>query len=123
MSFNFAEKGIEYMEKIEKIIEDVKLYITVLFDEEEEVNDNLLSLLCNKSVDTVSQVRYGNGYTEEQKQTAIEQYESKIFDLTLYRYLKMGAEFEKQHSSNGTVISYQSESDILKGIVPLAKLI
>lgn len=108
---------------MEKIIADVKLYIEVLFDGDEEINDNLLSLLCKKSVDTVCHIRYGNEYTEEQKQTAIEQYEYKIFDLTLYRYLKMGAEFEKTHSSNGTSISYQSESDILKGIVPLAKLI
>ena len=108
---------------MEDIIKDLKLYINVLFDEEEEINDNLLSLLCRKSIDTVCQTRYGNVYSEEQKQTAIEQYNTQVFDLTLYRYLKMGAEFEKQHSSNGTSISYQSESDILKGIVPLAKLI
>lgn len=108
---------------MEDIIIDLKLYIEVLFDGEEEVNDNLLSLLCKKSVDTVCQTRYGNEYTEEQKSKAIEQYNTKIFDLTLYRYLKMGAEFEKTHASNGTNISYQSESDILKGIVPLAKII
>lgn len=108
---------------MEDIIKDLKLYIEVLFDEDEEVNDNLLSLLCKKSVDTVCHIRYGNEFTEEQKKTAIEQYESKIFELTLYRYLKMGAEFEKTHASNGTQISYNSESDILKGIVPLAKII
>lgn len=108
---------------MENIIADVKLYIEVLFDEDEEINDKLLSLLCKKSVDTVCHIRYGNEYTEEQKQKAIEQYNTNIFELTLYRYLKMGAEFEKQHSSNGTSITYNSESDILKGIVPLAKLI
>ena len=108
---------------MDQIIEDLKLYINVLFDEEEEINDNLLSLLCKKSVDTVCQTRYGNTFTDEQKDKAIEQYNTQIFDLTLYRYLTMGAEFEKQHSSNGTTISYRSESDILKGIVPLAKII
>lgn len=108
---------------MENIIADVKLYIEVLLDGDEEINDKFLSLLCKKSVDTVCHIRYGNEYTEEQKQKAIEQYNTNIFELTLYRYLKMGAEFEKQHSSNGTSITYNSESDILKGIVPLAKLI
>ena len=108
---------------MEKIIEDLKLYIEVLFDKEEEINNNLLSLLVEKSVNTVCNIRYGNTFTDEQKDKAIEQYNNKIFDLTLYRYLKMGAEFEKTHASNGTTITYQSESDILKGIVPLAKII
>lgn len=108
---------------MEDIIKDLKLYIEVLFDKDEEINDKLLSLLCKKSIDTVCNVRYGNKYTDEQRNTAIEQYNTKIFELTLYRYLKMGAEFEKTHASNGTQISYNSESDILKGIVPLAKII
>ena len=53
---------------MENIIADVKLYIEVLFDEDEEINDKLLSLLCKKSVETVCHIRYGNEYTEEQKQ-------------------------------------------------------
>lgn len=107
---------------MEGIVEDLKLYIEVLFDGDEEVNDKLLSLLCKKSVETVCQVRYGNEITDEQREIAIEQYNNKIFDLTLYRYLTMGAEFEKSHASNGTSVSYRSESEILKGIVPLAKI-
>lgn len=113
---------------MEQIIADLKLYIDAISDSvsdadnEDGVSDNVLSLLVRKAIDTVCHVRYGNEYTEEQRQIAIEQFEDVIFDLALYRYTKMGAEFESSHESNGTKVNYNSESHILKRIVPLAKI-
>lgn len=113
---------------MEQIIADLKLYIEAISDSvsdadnEDGVSDNVLSLLVRKAIESVCKVRYGNEYTDTERQKAIEQFEDVIFDLALYRYTKMGAEFESSHESNGTKVNYNSESHILKRIVPLAKI-
>lgn len=107
---------------MEELLQDV---ITYLGDDYDSRQENLLRLLIKNAVGEVLNRRYPFGYTEEQRDNAVQMYYNTIFDIAVYLYGKQGAEGQLSMSENGTSRSYESggiPNSYLYGIVPVVKV-
>jgi len=102
-----------------EILQDM---ITYLGDEVSEADNPVLLILINRAIRKVCAKRYPWGYTDKEKETAVERYRNTIFEAAIYYWAKQGADGENSHSENGISRSYQSEDDIYFDVVPMAKI-
>lgn len=102
-----------------EILRDV---ITYLGDEVSEVDHSVLLILINRAIRKVCTKRYPYGYTEKEKETAVERYRDMIFEAAVYYWAKQGADGENSHSENGISRSYQSEEELYFDVVPMVKV-
>lgn len=102
-----------------EILRDV---ITYLGDEVSEVDHSVLLILINRAIRKVCAKRYPYGYTEKEKETAVERYRDMIFEAAVYYWAKQGADGENSHSENGISRSYQSEEELYFDVVPMVKV-
>ena len=101
-----------------EILADVSTY---LGDEVGDTDKPFLLILIKQVVRKVCNKRYPFGYTDIQREKAIEKYRTEIFDGTIYRWAKDGAEGESSHNENGISRAYEKEDDIYFDVVPMAK--
>lgn len=97
--------------------------ITYLGDEVSEADNPVLLILLNRAIRKVCAKRYPFGYTDKEKEAAVERYRDTVFAAAVYYWAKQGADGENNHSENGISRSYQSEDDIYFDVVPMAKII
>lgn len=102
-----------------EILQDV---ITYLGDEVDEADNPVLLILINRAIRKVCAKRYPFGYTDKEKEAAVERYRDMIFAAAVYYWAKQGADGENSHSENGISRSYQSEGDIYFDVVPMVKV-
>lgn len=103
-----------------EILNDV---ITYLGDEVSESDNPVLLILINRAIRKVCAKRYPFGYSDEEKEAAVERYRDTVFAAAVYYWTKQGADGENSHSENGIIRSYQSEDDIYFDVVPMVKII
>ena len=92
-----------------EILQDIIIY---LGDEVGEADKPLLLILINRAIRKVCAKRYPWGYTDKEKDMAVERYRDTIFEAAVYYWAKQGADGESSHSENGISRSYQNEADI-----------
>lgn len=103
-----------------EILQDV---ITYLGDEMSDTDNPVLLILINRAIRKVCAKRYPFGYTERDKETAVERYRDTIFAAAVYYWAKQGADGESSHSENGISRSYHSEADLYFDVVPMIKVL
>lgn len=103
-----------------EILNDV---ITYLCDEVSEADNPVLLILINRAIRKVCAKRYPFGYTERDKETAVERYRDTIFAAAVYYWAKQGADGESSHTENGIARSYHSEADLYFDVVPMVKVL
>jgi hypothetical protein len=103
-----------------EILDDV---ITYLGDEVAEKDVSVLFILIQRAIRKVCAKRYPFGYTDTEKETAVERYRDTIFAAAVYYWAKQGADGESSHSENGISRAYEKEDDIYFDVVPMAKIL
>lgn len=103
-----------------EILDDV---ITYLGDEVAEKDLSVLSILIQRAIRKVCAKRYPFGYTDTEKETAVERYREIIFDAALYYWSKQGGEFQNSSSENGISRGWRDEDSLYTDIVPMVKTI
>lgn len=103
-----------------EILKDV---VTYLGDEVGEADNPVLLILINRAIRKVCAKRYPWGYTDIEKETAVERYRDTIFEAAVYYWAKQGADGESNHSENGIVRAYEKEGDIYFDVVPMVKIL
>lgn len=103
-----------------EILQDI---ITYLGDEVSETDNPVLLILINRAIRKVCAKRYPYGYTDKEKEAAIERYRDTIFSAAVYYWAKQGADGENSHSENGISRSYQSEEELFFDVVPMVKVL
>ena len=102
-------------------LEDLKIYLKITDDSE----DDLLSLLLSKAENKVLNKRYPYGYSDEEKEKALEKYSDIVLDIAVYLHNKQGAEGQTVHNENGIDRSYENAGipdSFVQDIIPVAKL-
>ncbi|MCB6343660.1 hypothetical protein [Enterocloster lavalensis] len=103
-----------------EILQDIIIY---LGDEVGEADKPLLLILINRAIRKVCAKRYPWGYTDKEKDMAVERYRDTIFEAAVYYWAKQGADGESSHSENGISRSYQNEADIYFDVIPMVKVL
>lgn len=106
----------------EKLFEELKEYFGSDYQEEQ---GSVLRFCIKRAVSSFKNKRnYPGSYTETMIQSDMEKYHMCLFDLALYWTNMQGMEFQKNHSENGTTISWDSERDIyvLHDVIPIARI-
>lgn len=103
-----------------EILKDI---ITYLGDEVSEADNPVLLILINRAIRKICAKRYPWGYTDKEKEAAIERYRDTIFEAAVYYWTKQGADGESSHSENGISRSYKNEEDIYFDVVPMVKVL
>ena len=103
-----------------EILQDIIIY---LGDEVGEADKPLLLILINRAIRKVCAKRYPWGYTDKEKDMAVERYRDTIFEAAVYYCAKQGADGESSHSENGISRSYQNEADIYFDVIPMVKVL
>lgn len=91
----------------------------------DESEDELLSLLLGMAENKVLNKRFPFGYTEEQSALALNTYSDIVLDISVYLYNKRGAEGQTGHSENGINRSYEKAGipdSFVADIVPMCKV-
>lgn len=86
--------------------------------------DAVLSAFLDLAADAILEKMYPFGVPEDA--TIPERYERKQCNIAVYLYNRQGSEGETYHSENGINRTYASANvpdDMLKGIVPLGKVL
>jgi len=81
-----------------------------------ETDDQLLALLTLAG-DKILAKRYPFGVPEGAEVPS--QYSSLQVELALYLCNKRGADYQKSHSEDGVSRTWESESDLLRAVVPM----
>lgn len=102
------------------ILADVMTYLD---DEVTESDKPVLLILINRAIRKVCMRRYPFGYTDEQKDTAVKQYRTTIFEAAVYYWAKQGADGESSHSENSISRTYESEDSVFFDITPMIKVL
>lgn len=96
--------------------------ITYLGDEVGEADKPVLLILIQRAIRRVCAKRYPFGYTDAEKETAVERYRDTIFAAAVYYWAKQGADGESSHNENGISRAYEKEDDIYFDVLPMAKI-
>ena len=102
-------------------LESLKIYLKIKDDTE----DDLLSLFLSQAEKKVLNKRYPYGYSDEEKEKALEKYSDIVLDIAVFLYNKQGAEGQTGHSENGISRSYEKAGipeSFVQDIIPVAKL-
>ena len=84
-------------------------------------NADKLAIKVNSAIRTVKQIRkYPADYTDDMITADMSRFYDVCYQLALARYNRIGADLEESHSENGLNISYVSEGEILKSVLPIA---
>ena len=102
-----------------EILADVMVY---LGDEVKESEKPVLLILVNRAIRKVCTKRYPFGYSDEEKDKAVEKYRDTIFEAAVYYWAKQGADGESSHSENSMSRTYNSDDDIFFDVVPMVKV-
>ena len=89
-----------------RILEDM---LTYLGDDVSESDVPVILILIRRAVNKVCAKRYPFGYTEDERNVAVERYQNTIFEAAIYYWAKQGADGESSHSENSCLL-YTSPS-------------
>ena len=98
-----------------RILEDM---LTYLGDDVSESDVPVILILIRRAVNKVCAKRYPFGYTEDERNVAVERYQAAI-----YYWAKQGADGESSHSENSISRSYESEDSLYYDVVPMIKVL
>ena len=103
-----------------RILEDM---LTYLGDDVSESDVPVILILIRRAVNKVCAKRYPFGYTEDERNVAVERYQNTIFEAAIYYWAKQGADGESSHSENSISHSYESEDSLYYDVVPMIKVL
>ena len=102
-----------------EIMEDLKAELSL----DPTFNETLLLPKVKNALREVKRARkYPSYYTEEQIQSDMYDYFSNIWNIALYDYNQIGAEYEESHSENSVSRSFVERDKLFAGIIPLSRL-
>ena len=96
--------------------------MTYLGDEVTESDKPVLLILVNRAIRKVCTKRYPFGYSDEEKDKAVEKYRNTVFEAAVYYWAKLGADGESSHSENSISRTYNSEEAIFFDVIPMVKV-
>lgn len=104
-----------------KLIADMKTY---LGEDECACGDGVLFLCAKRAIGAFKAKRnYPSSFSKTRIGSDMENHYPCILDLSLFFFVKQGAEYEENHSEGGVSRSYQSETEIFVhyGVVSFAR--
>ena len=109
-------------EMLKNLVSDLISYFNTECADE---NESLFTLCAKRAINSFRTLRgYPKSFKEDSINKDMENYYYCLFDLAVYWYSKIGAEYENSHSENGTSRSWSSEKEIYAahGVVPFANV-
>ena len=101
------------------ILENLENY----FGNEFAENETLLSTLLNKVIANVILYRnYPSTYTQEMIEEDIVKYQSKIEDIVISLFNRVGAEGTYKHHENGITDDFVRDNELDNFIIPIARV-
>ena len=110
-------------------IEEMKASIieslTVELENDPDFSDDILEEKVTNAVEEVKRARRykSAGYSDEQIEADIIDFQSNIRDISLYDYNQIGVDFQSSDTENGKTRSFINRRQLFNGIIPLAKLL
>lgn len=108
---------------LEEIFEELKAEL--LETEGDKFNETLLRSKIKSAYRSIQSA--AELYTEEMSEASIERemekYYSNVYELSLYRYNKVGAEGLTQYSQDGVSQHYEDEKELYHGVRPYVKIV
>lgn len=106
-------------ELIDEITEELKIELK----DEPNLDDQLLTSKVKSAYREVKAARkYPTFYNDAMIEKDMENFYSQIKALTMYDYLKIGAEGQDQYSADGENIKYSDRNAIFDGVLPIARV-
>lgn len=108
----------------DELMEEIIQYLNE--DNMEEEDENSLMICINRAIRQYKSKRnFPSDFSEERIESEMELHHACIFDLALFFYFRMGAEYQTTHIENTVHRGYQSENMIflIHGVFPYAKII
>jgi hypothetical protein len=96
--------------------------LTIELEKEPTFNAEVLKQKVVSAIREVKTARkYPSYYTEEQINADLYSYYSKIRNIALYDYNKIGAEFEEGHNENSVNRTWEKRNSLFSGVIPLTR--
>ena len=104
----------------EKVIDN----LTTMYSDEKTFNEKKIAVIVDKVVKEVITARNYKavGYSDEQIESDLLNYESQIYNLSEYDFAHFGAPHETSHSELSSSRSWIDRSKLFSGIVALSPL-
>ena len=104
----------------EKVIEN----LTTMYSDQPTFNESKIAIIVDKVVKEVISARnYKDvGYSDEQIESDLFNYESQIYNLSEYDFAHFGAPHETSHSEPSTSRTWIDRNKLFSGIVALSPL-
>lgn len=97
--------------------------LTVELSVEPTFNEAQLKQKVIGAIREIKTVRkYPSYYTEAQITADLYNFYANARNIALYDYNKIGAEFQKSSSENGTSRSYDDRNSLFSGVIPLCRV-
>lgn len=96
--------------------------LITMYSGEPSFNEDKIAVIVRKVVSEVIKARrYKEAkYTDEQIDNDLMNYQSQIYNLAEYDFLKFGASHETSHSENSISRTWTERSKLFVGIIPLS---
>lgn len=95
---------------------------TVVFDDKED-NPYIEQLIAQVKTEVTKARRYPNGYTEEQIEQDMLNYERVIVDLVVYDHSQAGEAFMSSYSENGISRNWRDRAKLFAGVLPVSNVL
>lgn len=107
------------MSLIEEVYDSLRVELEIT-DGSRFNSDLLMSKVENAYREVKTARKYPISYTEEVKETDMNNYFSQIRAIALYDYSKIGSEGQTQFSEDGASIHYVDRDKLFQGVLPIA---
>lgn len=107
----------------DELFEEIVQYLNE--EDMEEQDENSLNVCIDRAIRLYKSKRnYPSSFSEDAIEKDMEEHHACIFDLALFFFFKMGAEYQTTHIENTIHRGYQSENMIfiIHGVFPYAKM-
>lgn len=95
---------------------------TVVFDDKED-NPYIEQLIAQVKTEVTKARRYPDGYTEEQIEQDMLNYERVIVDLVVYDHSQAGEAFMSSYSENGISRNWRDRAKLFTGVLPVSSVL
>lgn len=94
----------------------------VVFDNKED-NPYIEQLIAQAKAEVIKARRYPDGYTEEQIEQDMLNYERVIIDLAVYDHSQAGEAFMASYSENGISRNWRDRAKLFAGVLPVSNVL
>lgn len=108
---------------LDELKEAVVADLTTELGKDEDFEESVLEAKVSQAIREVKAARkHPSNYTDEMIARDLERYYSNVYNIALYEYNQVGADFQSGHSENGVNRTYSDREKLFYGIIPIATL-